>query len=131
MNLPIPSPVTILGKSFSLLDMARHITSKERRYNATADAARSGARLVAGIAAAGTGSVATVDAEDLRLFATVVERPNCGWGTHEMVVEYPNPRTGEKQIMTRNVHASTVEYLSLIDTVADAAKTLPPVAPAA
>lgn len=126
MKLTIPAPATIFDKPYSLLEMARFITSKDRRYNRTADEARSGARLVAAIAAAGTKSQAEVDEADLRVFADAVERPSCGWGMHEVETEHRDPRTGETRLLKRKGHASTVDYLPLIDSVAADAKALPP-----
>lgn len=127
MNLPIPAPVTIFEKSYSVLDMARHITGKERRYNRTADDARAGVRLVAALEKAGTGA-ADIDELDLRKFAQVLEAPSCGWGAHEVSVQWRDPRDGKTQTQTRQAAASTSFYLPLIDPITAAVKALPPLA---
>lgn len=127
MNLPIPAPVTILEKPYSMLDLARHVTSKERRYNRTAEDARSGVRLVAALEKARPSGAEVAD-EDLRKFAAVIEQPNCGWGIHDVSIQYPDPRDGSPKTLTRKAHGPTAEYLPLIDAVANAAKALPSLA---
>jgi hypothetical protein len=128
MILTVPTPVTIsvTGTAFSLLDMARHVTGKDPRFNRTADAARAGARIVAAIAEAKGGTVDLTE-PDLRLLAEVVEAPRCGWGAHQINIELPTPQ-GNVRSIQRNVHAPTAEYLPLIDAVAKAAAALPPLA---
>lgn len=126
MKLTIPPPVTILDKPYGLLDLARYLTAKERRYNLSADAARSGKRIVDALASA-SGSTVDLLEQDLRRFAEVIESPSCGWGQHEVTVGIDDPR-GATRRMTRRVHASTADYLPLIDAVATAAKALPPLA---
>jgi hypothetical protein len=125
MKLTIPAPVNVCGQSYGLLEMARFLTRKERRYNQTADAARSGARVVAALEAA-TGNSADVQESDLRLFSAVVEKPHCGWGVFQTKVEFHDPRTQEKRVMERPSTAPTVEFLPLIDSVANDARALPP-----
>lgn len=128
MKFQVPAPVEINEKPYSLLDMARFVTTQDARYNRTADAARSGVRVVTELERAGSGGKADLADEDLRLFATVLERPTCGWG--RMPVEVPagpaDPRTGKPPMMTRNAAPATAKVLPLIDAVAAAAAQLPP-----
>lgn len=124
MKLQLPAPVTIFEKPFSMLDMARHITSTDPRFNKTADAARAGARIVGAIAEANGGTAELLE-EDLRLFASVVEQPQRGWGAHVIKLQVPLPQGGTRE-MERKAHAPTAEYLTLIDAVAAAASKLPP-----
>ena len=124
MLLQIPAPLVILGKPFSLLEMARHITSKESRYNKTAEGARSGVRLVTALASATDGKADVLE-EDLRLFASVIEAPSCGWGAHAIKVPVPSG-DGTMREIERVVYASAADYLPIVDAIAAVAKALPP-----
>ncbi len=125
MKFKTAAPITIGKTSYSTLDMVRFVAKNERRYNATAEAARQARRTIAAFEASGDVDLGD---EDLRQLAEVLEKPSCGWGqfTAERDVPQRAPDGGVLMgKMQQRIAVPTVEFLPLIDPIADAAAKLP------
>lgn len=128
MKFKISPPVTIANLSYSTLDMVRYLVRNDRRYNRTAEDARAGKRTVAAFEL--SAEEVELSEADLRILADVVERPSTGsWGVFGSNRRIPRPMpdgsTQEVDVPTRT-HVPAFEFLPLIDPIATAARSLPP-----
>lgn len=121
----VSAPITVGNSPYSTLDMVRHVVDTDRRYNATADAARAAIRTVRAFEA---GSVVEIQDDDLRLLAAVLERPQRGWGSFQGVQDVPQQNAKgavEFKPMKVRVNVPTRQFLPLIDPITEAAAKLP------
>lgn len=118
MKLPAVAPLTINDQPYTLADMVTHVTTKERRYNATAEDARQGKRTRDAVVAG-----ADVLPADLKKLGEVLERPSCGWG--EFVIVRKVPRSdGTVLDVPARAQFPTYQFLPLIDAVQNAAASV-------
>lgn len=118
MKLPPCDPVDINGELYTLAQMVEHVTTKERRYNTSADAARQGKRTRDAFATGGE-----LAADDLKMLAEVVERPSCGWGEFIVTQRFQKP-DGSVQELKQRAQAPTCLFLPLIDCIQGAARSV-------
>lgn len=118
MKLPHCDPVTINDRPFTVADMVSHVTTKERRYNATAEDARRGKRTRDAVSA-GT----DILPDDLKKLADVLDKPSCGWGEFVVVRKIPRP-DGTFVEMPQRAQFPTHLFLPLIDLVQRAAASV-------
>jgi hypothetical protein len=118
MKLPPCDPVDINGQPYTLAQMVDFVTTKDRRYNASAEDARQGKRTREAVAASGD-----LSAVDIKKLAEVIERPTCGWGEFVVIQRYPKP-DGSFQELKQRGQAPTVLFLPLIDCIQSVAKSL-------
>ncbi len=126
MKFNVAPPITIGEKPYGTLDMVRHVIATDRRYNASAEAARAGVRTERAFEA---GPVVELQDDDLRLLAAVLERPQQGWGSFRGQQSVPqrdeSGAVSMKPALVR-VNVPAREFLPLIDPIAEAAAKLPP-----
>lgn len=118
MKLPSVAPVSIGDQSYTLVDLVTHVTTKDSRYNATADDARQGKRTREAVAAG-----SDILPADLKKLADVLNRPTCGWGDFKVIQKVPRA-DGSTFDVTRRAQFPTHMFLPLIDVVQTAAASV-------
>jgi len=113
MEFKIPAPIQINGKPYSQSEMVVFIVRHDRRFQREAAKARLGQAILDAFETA-RGGVVMLDAEAGELLKEAVERPTCGWifRGRKTVVD------GKPQL--QRFHVPTIEFLPLIDPIANA-----------